>query len=75
MAPALAAKLILDAAAESRTAGGEIDGSADALGGADQGNDGLVSVESAKWGEFLGVMEGCDHWDMRGGGRRGGVTG
>uniref|UniRef100_V5EVQ1 DUF676 domain-containing protein n=2 Tax=Kalmanozyma brasiliensis (strain GHG001) TaxID=1365824 RepID=V5EVQ1_KALBG len=61
-------KLILDAAAESRTVGGEIDGSADALGGADQGNDGLVSVESAKWGEFLGVMEGCDHWDMRGGG-------
>lgn len=61
-------KLILDAAAESRTAGGEIDGSADALGGADQGNDGLVSVESAKWGEFLGVMEGCDHWDLRGGG-------
>lgn len=61
-------KLILDAAAESRTAGGEIDGSADALGSADQGNDGLVSVESAKWGEFLGVMEGCDHWDLRGGG-------
>lgn len=61
-------KLILDAAAESRTAGGEIDGSADALGGEDQGNDGLVSVESAKWGEFLGVMEGCDHWDLRGGG-------
>lgn len=61
-------KLILDAAAESRTAGGESDGSADALGGQDQGNDGLVSVESAKWGEFLGVMEGCDHWDLRGGG-------
>lgn len=61
-------KLILDAAAESRTAEGESDGSADALGGADQGNDGLVSVESAKWGEFLGVMEGCDHWDLRGGG-------
>ncbi|SAM83409.1 related to TGL2-triacylglycerol lipase [Ustilago bromivora] len=61
-------KLILDAAAESRTAEGQSDGSADALGGADQGNDGLVSVESAKWGEFLGVMEGCDHWDLRGGG-------
>lgn len=61
-------KLILDAAAESRTAEGESDGSADALGGQDQGNDGLVSVESAKWGEFLGVMEGCDHWDLRGGG-------
>jgi len=24
------------------------------------GNDGLVSVQSAKWGEFLGTMEGCD---------------
>ncbi|KAN0059995.1 hypothetical protein ACQY0O_007968 [Thecaphora frezii] len=61
-------KLILDAAAESRTTGGESDGSADALGGQNQGNDGLVSVESAKWGEFLGIMEGCDHWDLRGGG-------
>lgn len=30
------------------------------------GNDCLVSVESAKWGEFLGVLEGCDHWEMRG---------
>lgn len=26
----------------------------------DWGNDGLVSVQSAKWGQFLGVMEGCD---------------
>ncbi|ORY89301.1 Alpha/Beta hydrolase protein [Leucosporidium creatinivorum] len=31
-----------------------------------KGNDGLVSVESAKWGEFLGVVENCDHWEMRG---------
>ncbi|KAH6912578.1 lipase 2 [Coprinopsis sp. MPI-PUGE-AT-0042] len=30
------------------------------------GNDGLVTVQSAKWGEFLGVMDGCDHWEMRG---------
>jgi triacylglycerol lipase len=30
------------------------------------GNDCLVSIESAKWGEFLGVLEGCDHWEMRG---------
>jgi len=30
------------------------------------GNDGLVSVQSAKWGEFLGVIEGADHWEMRG---------
>ena len=34
---------------------------------ADQwGNDGLVTVQSAKWGEFLGTLEGCDHWEMRG---------
>ncbi|PWN98902.1 alpha/beta-hydrolase, partial [Tilletiopsis washingtonensis] len=59
-------KLILDAAAESRSAGGEADGSGDALGGELQGNDGLVSVQSAKWGTFLGVVEGCDHWDLRG---------
>ena len=30
------------------------------------GNDCLVSIESAKWGEFLGVLDGCDHWAMRG---------
>ncbi|KZT67126.1 alpha/beta-hydrolase [Daedalea quercina L-15889] len=30
------------------------------------GSDGLVTVQSARWGEFLGVMEGCDHWDLRG---------
>ena len=24
------------------------------------GNDGLVTVQSAKWGEFLGILEGCD---------------
>ncbi len=34
----------------------------------EMGNDGLVSVASAKWGEFLGVVEECDHWDLRGGG-------
>ncbi|KIL67755.1 hypothetical protein M378DRAFT_177045 [Amanita muscaria Koide BX008] len=30
------------------------------------GNDGLVTIQSAKWGEFLGIMEECDHWQMRG---------
>ncbi|KAF8333567.1 uncharacterized protein EI90DRAFT_2994520 [Cantharellus anzutake] len=34
--------------------------------GYDHGNDGLVPVESAKWGEFLGIVENCDHWDIRG---------
>lgn len=23
-------------------------------------------MESAKWGEFLGIVEDCDHWDIRG---------
>jgi triacylglycerol lipase len=32
------------------------------------GNDGLVPIESAKWGDFLGVLEVCDHWDIRGAG-------
>lgn len=31
-----------------------------------RGNDGLVTVSSAKWGEFLGVVDGCDHWLIRG---------
>ncbi|CAD6973969.1 unnamed protein product [Tilletia controversa] len=61
-------KLILDTAAESRTSGGEADGSGDALGGKMQGNDGLVSVQSAHWGEFLGIVDGSDHWDLRGSG-------
>jgi len=38
------------------------------LDGADggEGNDGLVSVDSARWGEFLGALEGADHWTLRG---------
>lgn len=28
--------------------------------GREWGNDGLVTVQSAKWGEFLGILEGCD---------------
>ncbi|GAA5833483.1 hypothetical protein JCM9279_001539 [Rhodotorula babjevae] len=31
-----------------------------------RGNDGLVSIESARWGEFLGTFDACDHWEMRG---------
>ncbi|KAJ2926081.1 hypothetical protein H1R20_g11017, partial [Candolleomyces eurysporus] len=30
------------------------------------GNDGLVTVQSAKWGEFLGTLDNVDHWEMRG---------
>ena len=32
----------------------------------ERGNDGLVTISSAKWGTFLGTMEGCDHWELRG---------
>jgi triacylglycerol lipase len=35
-------------------------------GGERWGNDGLVTIESAKWGEFLGILEECDHWELRG---------
>lgn len=28
-------------------------------------NDGLVSVSSARWGEYVGDIE-CDHWQLRG---------
>ena len=31
-----------------------------------RGNDGLVNVDSARWGEFLGVVEDADHWQLRG---------
>lgn len=30
-----------------------------------QTNDGLVSVESAKWGTFIDTVD-CDHWELRG---------
>lgn len=30
------------------------------------GNDGLVTVQSARWGKFLGIVDGCDHWEIRG---------
>ncbi|KAH9245598.1 hypothetical protein BASA81_016910 [Batrachochytrium salamandrivorans] len=26
-------------------------------------NDGLVSLKSAQWGEFMGTVD-CDHWDL-----------
>ena len=44
-------KLVLDSAAGADGAGN---------------NDGLVSVDSARWGEFLGTLEGADHWALRG---------
>ncbi|KAA1099894.1 hypothetical protein PGT21_024073 [Puccinia graminis f. sp. tritici] len=33
----------------------------------EQGNhDGLVTVQSAQWGRFLGTIVGTDHWEIRG---------
>lgn len=54
-------KLILDAAAERGYA--EERGKS---GKEYEGNDGLVSVSSAKWGEWLGTVDNCHHWDLRG---------
>jgi triacylglycerol lipase len=54
-------KLVLDAAAEN---GYSADGSAP--GDRYEGNDGLVSVASAQWGNFLGTVDDCHHWDLRG---------
>lgn len=52
---------MLDAAAETGYA--EPEGFA---GKEYQGNDGLVSVSSARWGEFLGTVDGAHHWELRG---------
>jgi triacylglycerol lipase len=52
-------KLVLDAAAEK---GYPPDDSGDKY----EGNDGLVSVKSAKWGEFIGAVDDTHHWDLRG---------
>lgn len=54
-------KLVLDAAAENGY--GE-----DSPGGikAYLGNDGLVSVHSAQWGDFLGAVDATHHWELRG---------
>jgi triacylglycerol lipase len=54
-------KLVLDAAAENGHAEDK------GFSGADyEGNDGLVSVSSARWGEFIGAVDPCHHWDLRG---------
>lgn len=53
-------KLVLDGAERAREANGIV------TDPRWRGNDGLVNVESAKWGEFLGTIEGCDHWEVRG---------
>lgn len=55
-------KTVLDSSAEARAAKGIYPADPN-----DYGNDGLVTVESAKWGKFLGTLENCDHWELRGG--------
>ncbi|WWC65926.1 uncharacterized protein I303_108548 [Kwoniella dejecticola CBS 10117] len=60
-------KLVLDAAAEN----GYAEDSSNIIHGPNgkrsyEGNDGLVSVSSAKWGEYLGAVDECHHWDLRG---------
>ncbi|EOQ99319.1 hypothetical protein E3P92_03870 [Wallemia ichthyophaga] len=59
--PLFLPQLVLEASAKAsmREAEGKV-------GSEYEGNDGLVSVSSAKWGEFLGVIDGVDHWWMRG---------
>ena len=59
-------KLILDKAAATGTCGADADGSYAAWHTSHTGSDGLVSVNSARWGEFLGMIENWDHWDVRG---------
>ncbi|WVW86809.1 hypothetical protein I302_108864 [Kwoniella bestiolae CBS 10118] len=60
-------KLVLDAAAEN----GYAEDHSNIIHGPNgkrvyEGNDGLVSVSSAKWGEYLGAVDECHHWDLRG---------
>lgn len=52
-------KLVLDGAAASRDDDASLEPHM-------RGNDGLVPVHSAAWGEFLGTIDNCDHWEMRG---------
>jgi triacylglycerol lipase len=62
-------KLIVDSFQEKQRQQQPLRDSAAALSArVDWGNDGLVTVESAKWGDFLGVLDECDHWDVRGAG-------
>lgn len=50
-------KVILDAADEQRVR--------EHGGRRSLGNDCLVPVESALWGEHIGIVDNCDHWDLR----------
>ncbi|MBW0493263.1 hypothetical protein O181_032978 [Austropuccinia psidii MF-1] len=48
----------------------------DRLAGPEQdGHDGLVTVASARWGDFLGIVEDTDHWEIRGSSAFGATTG
>ncbi|GAA5920607.1 hypothetical protein JCM1841_001470 [Sporobolomyces salmonicolor] len=53
-------KVVLDGAEQARIAQGV------AAPPEWRGNDGLVNIDSARWGEFLGTFDYADHWEMRG---------
>ncbi|KAI0036012.1 Alpha/Beta hydrolase protein [Vararia minispora EC-137] len=56
-------KLVVDGAEErERTTRAPSSSSAEDV----WGNDGLVTLRSARWGEYLGTLEGTDHWRVRG---------
>ena len=60
-------KVVLDAAGENGYTADADPQNTDADGKrVYEGNDGLVSVSSAKWGEFIGAVDGCHHWELRG---------
>ncbi|KAH9850201.1 alpha/beta-hydrolase [Lenzites betulinus] len=59
-------KMVLDGFEEKERARMRDEGHPLADMDAEWGNDGLVTIQSARWGEFLGVLEECDHWQMRG---------
>ncbi|KAI0351390.1 alpha/beta-hydrolase [Trametes cingulata] len=59
-------KMVLDGFEEKERARMRDEGNPIADRESEWGNDGLVTIQSARWGEFLGVLEGCDHWELRG---------
>jgi triacylglycerol lipase len=59
-------KMVVDAWERDERARLAAAGDPDARNEAEWGNDGLVTVRSARWGEFLGTIDGCDHWEIRG---------
>lgn len=59
-------KLVLDGYEEKLRAKMREDGDPRANDDELWGNDGIVTIQSSIWGENLGVLNGCDHWEIRG---------